>query len=103
MLLSSGSLQIRQLVYTLTVNMVAAVVTGPIQGEMDESILKSLLRRLTGDEGDMLRCFGLVKTGAGWDMTGREDEVDIAVLSGVQTVASFLGDLIEAAAVSMGA
>jgi neurofibromin 1 len=101
-LVTCGSLLIRQSVYFLCVNIVSALAAGPMSGDMDGAALDGLLARLSVERVELLGCFGLTRVHGSLEMVGKEDEVDVGMLSGVENVARFLGEVIAAGAVSMG-
>jgi neurofibromin 1 len=101
LLLASGPLTIRQTMYALTVNIVTALAGGPFGEDMDGAALQQLLERLTGTDS-MISHFGMARVTGGFAILGKEDEVEINMLGGVEEVAKFFGELIVAAALSIG-
>lgn len=93
MLVGVGPLLVRQTVYGLLINTLRTLASASPSGEMDGGALVDLLGR--AQEADMMANFGL---GRNMD-SPKEAE---GQLVHVRELASFLGEVLDAAAVSMG-
>ncbi|ORY28775.1 hypothetical protein BCR39DRAFT_533800 [Naematelia encephala] len=95
-----GSVDMRQTVYGLLVNVVQSLAMTPASGEGDGLALQVLLRQCQSPE--MTACFGLRRVAGGLELTNvpAVGEGD-ALLQNAEQVASLLGEIMSAAAVSM--
>lgn len=97
-----GSLLMRQTMYGLLVNMVHCLATNPCVAEMDGPQLHALLQQ--AQRSDVIAAFGLQQVAGSLELSGvaatGESEHDI--LSRMEKVAIFLGDVLSASAISMG-
>lgn len=97
LLLGCGSMSVKQLVYGLMTNTLHALASTQPSGEVDQQALQVLLERAQG--ADLSAYFGLRASTV--HEAGREG-VEGEVLENVEAVATFLGEVLEAGAVSVG-
>ncbi|KAK4687682.1 neurofibromin 1, partial [Tremellales sp. Uapishka_1] len=103
LLLGSGPVLMRQTVYGLVVNILQSLASAASNGDTDSSALQRLLKRI--QQADLIAAFGLVQQPGSLELVGglHKDETDVALLVSVEEVSKFLGDVLIAGAVSIGA
>jgi len=101
-LLGSGPVFMRQTIYGLLVSLVHSLASAPIAGETNNLAIQVLAKRLRASA--VVQAFGVSQSSGGLELSGvaQKNESDAGLLEAVESVASFLGELLEAAASSIG-
>ncbi|WVN87921.1 uncharacterized protein L203_103118 [Cryptococcus depauperatus CBS 7841] len=101
LLLGAGPLIMRQTVYGLLISMLNSLASNVTTGEMNGAALTDLLRRL--QEPDTMTAFGVIQSHGHLELSGlpNKDETDVQLLDKIEQVSIFLGEVLEAGAISI--